>query len=98
MLLDDSTPAGHALVRAFDAGEANSDMMFAAAGTVAPWMASVTFGGPDLRTAYLGSLRGTRIPFSAHLLPGYRWCTGFPQPERRPAYDTRTVRIYKDFS
>lgn len=63
MLLDDSTPAGHDLVRAFDAGKANSDMMFAAAGTIAPWMASVTFGGPDLRTAYLGSLRGTRIPF-----------------------------------
>lgn len=63
MLLDDSTPAGHELVRAFDAGKANSELMFAAAGTVAPWMASVTFGGPDLRTAYLGSLRGTRIPY-----------------------------------
>ncbi|MFM7569392.1 MAG: SMP-30/gluconolactonase/LRE family protein [Betaproteobacteria bacterium] len=62
MLLDDSTPAGHDLVRAFDDGKASSELMFAAAGTIAPWMASVTFGGPDLRTAYLGSLRGTRIP------------------------------------
>lgn len=61
MLLDDSTPAGHDLVRAFDAGRATSELMFAAAGTIAPWMASVTFGGPDLRTVYLGSLRGTRI-------------------------------------
>ncbi|MEO7191556.1 MAG: hypothetical protein ABI051_10925 [Vicinamibacterales bacterium] len=26
-------------------------------------MASVTFGGPDLRTVYIGSLRGTRIPY-----------------------------------
>jgi hypothetical protein len=26
-------------------------------------MASVTFGGPDLRTAYIGSLVGTRIPY-----------------------------------
>lgn len=63
MLLDDSTPAGHALVRAFDAGQATSDMMFAAAGSIAPWMASVTFGGPDLKTVYLGSLRGSCIPY-----------------------------------
>jgi sugar lactone lactonase YvrE len=32
-------------------------------GTIAPWMASVTFGGPDLQTVYIGSLRGTTIPF-----------------------------------
>jgi sugar lactone lactonase YvrE len=32
-------------------------------GTIAPWMASITFGGPDLRTVYIGSLLGTRIPF-----------------------------------
>lgn len=25
-------------------------------------MASVTFGGPDLRTVYLGSLLGNRLP------------------------------------
>ena len=31
-------------------------------GTIAPWLASVTFGGPDLRTAYLGSLKGNRLP------------------------------------
>ena len=28
----------------------------------APWFASVTFGGTDLKTCYIGSLRGTRIP------------------------------------
>jgi len=27
------------------------------------WTASVTFGGPDLRTCYGGSLRGTMIPY-----------------------------------
>lgn len=70
MLMDDSTPAGHELVRAFDAGKATSEMMFAAAGTIAPWMASVTFGGPDLRTVYLGSLRGTRIPYFRSPIPG----------------------------
>jgi hypothetical protein len=25
-------------------------------------MASITFGGPDLRTVYLGSLRGSTLP------------------------------------
>ena len=37
--------------------------MLACGGSVATWMASITFGGPDLRTAYIGSLRGTRIPY-----------------------------------
>ena len=32
-------------------------------GDIAPWLASVTFAGADLRTACLGSLRGTNIPF-----------------------------------
>jgi hypothetical protein len=32
-------------------------------GKLAPWFASVTFGGKDLRTAYIGSLRGNRIPY-----------------------------------
>jgi gluconolactonase len=31
-------------------------------GTLAPMMASVTFGGPDLKTVYLGSLTGARLP------------------------------------
>jgi hypothetical protein len=26
-------------------------------------MASITFGGPDLKTAYIGSLRATSIPY-----------------------------------
>jgi hypothetical protein len=37
--------------------------MAATKGTLAPWMASLTFGGPDLRTVYLGSLMGTTIPY-----------------------------------
>ena len=35
-----------------------------------PWMASVTFGGPDLRTAYIGSLQGFRIPYFQAPVPG----------------------------
>ena len=38
------------------------EIMAACGGTIAPWLASITFGGPDLRTAYLGSLRGTTLP------------------------------------
>ena len=33
-------------------------VMGATAGSIAPLMANVTFGGPDLKTVYLGSLRG----------------------------------------
>ena len=51
MLLDDSTPAGHALVAAFDAGTVTSEKMMAAQGTIAPWMASVTFGGVNPRAS-----------------------------------------------
>ena len=33
-------------------------------------MASVTFGGPDLQTVYIGSLRGKRIPYFRSPIPG----------------------------
>ena len=48
----------------------SSELMMATRGTIAPWMASVTFGGPDLKTVYLGSLMGTRIPYFAAPLAG----------------------------
>jgi hypothetical protein len=38
-------------------------VLFVTGQGLAPWMASVTFGGPDLRTVYIGSLKGTRIPY-----------------------------------
>ena len=38
------------------------DVMLACTGKHASWLASVTFGGPDLSTVYLGSLRATTIP------------------------------------
>ncbi|MFC3655970.1 SMP-30/gluconolactonase/LRE family protein [Xanthomonas hyacinthi] len=37
------------------------DILAQCGGKIAPWLASVTFGGPDLKTAYLGSLKGSRI-------------------------------------
>ncbi len=64
LLLDDGDPAASkALTEAMQAGHVAPELMIKARGTVAPWMASVTFGGPDLRTVYIGSLMGTRIPY-----------------------------------
>jgi gluconolactonase len=64
ILLDDDrgSEAGKALMEAFARDEATPELMLACGGTIAPWFASITFGGPDLRTAYIGSLRGSRIP------------------------------------
>jgi len=45
-------------------------VLFATGRGVAPWMASVTFGGCDLRTVYIGSLRGSRIPYFRAPVPG----------------------------
>ena len=52
-----------ALEQAFFRHEVNHDVLFATGAGVAPWMASVTFGGQDLRTVYIGSLKGSRIPY-----------------------------------
>ncbi|AZO79599.1 MULTISPECIES: SMP-30/gluconolactonase/LRE family protein [unclassified Bosea (in: a-proteobacteria)] len=64
ILLDDDrgSEAGEALMAAFARDEATPELMLACGGTIAPWFASITFGGPDLRTAHIGSLRGSRIP------------------------------------
>jgi gluconolactonase len=63
-LLDDCDPVRREIYdQHFYAGTMTPEVMAATQGTIAPWMASVTFGGPDLRTVYLGSLRGTTIPY-----------------------------------
>jgi gluconolactonase len=70
-LLDDGKPDA---IAAFDAhwaaGTVTPEVMDACKGTLAPWMASVTFGGPDLRTVYLGSLMGSTLPCFHSPLPG----------------------------
>lgn len=64
LLLDDGDPEASAnLLRRMDEGTVRPEDMQRAHGRLAPWMASVTFGGPDLRTVYLGSLLGHRIPW-----------------------------------
>jgi gluconolactonase len=63
-LLDDCDAAQREVYdRHFYAGTMTPEIMAATRGTIAPWMASLTFGGPDLRTVYLGSLMGTTIPY-----------------------------------
>ena len=64
LLLDDGDAAGSRnLLDKMAAGSMTADDMMKARGTLAPWMASITFGGPDLRTVYIGSLMGTTIPY-----------------------------------
>ena len=64
LLLDDGNPAASkTLLDHMAAAAVTPEDMMAARGTIAPWMASITFGGPDLRTVYVGSLMGTTIPF-----------------------------------
>lgn len=62
-LLDDGKPDALALYEAAYAnGSTTPEMMGACRGDLAPLMASLTFGGPDLRTVYLGSLGGNTLP------------------------------------
>ncbi|HEX3803893.1 MAG TPA: SMP-30/gluconolactonase/LRE family protein [Solirubrobacteraceae bacterium] len=62
-LLDDGDPGGVAAFdEAFFAGTMTPEILGGGRGTLAPLMASVTFGGPDLKTVYLGSLMGNTLP------------------------------------
>src|SRR4029453_13925948 len=71
VLLDEGDPAKvGALENAVRRNAVTEDVLFATGQGVAPWMSSVTFGGPDLRTVYIGSLRGKRIPYFQAPVPG----------------------------
>jgi gluconolactonase len=71
VLLDEGDPVKvDALEQAFLRNHVTQDVLFATGRGVAPWMASVTFGGPDLQTVYIGSLKGQRIPHFRAPLPG----------------------------
>lgn len=70
-LLDDGDPERVAAWdRHFFAGTMTPELLGSARGTLAPMMASVTFGGPDLRTVYLGSLMGTALASFRSPVPG----------------------------
>jgi sugar lactone lactonase YvrE len=71
VLLDEGDPAKvEALERQFFANHVTEEVLFATGRGVAPWMASVTFGGADLRTAWIGSLKGNRLPYFRAPAPG----------------------------
>ncbi|NUQ31115.1 MAG: SMP-30/gluconolactonase/LRE family protein [Acidobacteriaceae bacterium] len=64
VLLDEGDPVKvKALEDQFRVGAVTEDVLFATGRGIAPWMASVTFGGPDLKTVYIGSLRAHNIPY-----------------------------------
>jgi gluconolactonase len=71
LLLDEGDPKKvDDLERAFFDGKVNEQVLFTTGQGIAPWMASVTFGGPDLQTIYIGSLKGKRIPYFRAPAPG----------------------------
>jgi gluconolactonase len=71
LLLDQGDPKKvDDLERAFFANEVNERVLFATGQGISPWMASVTFGGPDLQTIYIGSLKGKKIPYFRAPVPG----------------------------
>lgn len=65
IILDDdkNSDPGRKLMEAFRNDGVTPEHMLACGGDIAPWFASITFGGADLRNVYIGSLRGTRIPY-----------------------------------
>lgn len=67
---DNGSAAGKKLLKAFQQDRVTPQMTLECGGTIAPWMASITFGGPDLTTLYIGSLRGTTIPYFTSPVPG----------------------------
>jgi gluconolactonase len=64
MLLDDSNPATKKILfEHFENRTVTGEILASVQGTICPWMSSLTFGGADMQTVYLGSLRGTTIPY-----------------------------------
>ncbi|MEO6964709.1 MAG: SMP-30/gluconolactonase/LRE family protein [Acidobacteriaceae bacterium] len=71
VLLDEGDPKKVGdLEHAFSKNQVDEDVLFATGQGMAPWMASVTFGGPDLQTIYIGSLKGHRVPYFRAPAPG----------------------------
>jgi sugar lactone lactonase YvrE len=59
-----------ALDEAFWENRVTNDILFQTGRGIAPWMASITFGGRDLKTVYVGSLRAKNIPYFASPVAG----------------------------
>jgi sugar lactone lactonase YvrE len=71
ILLDEGDPQKvDRLEQSFVNNHVTEDVLFVTGQGIAPWMASVTFGGPRLETVYIGSLKGKRIPYFRAPVPG----------------------------
>src|ERR1700743_1099039 len=71
VLLDEGDPAKvDALEKQFFANAVNEQVLFTTGEGIAPWLASDTFGGPDIQTIYIGSLKGKKIPYFRAPAPG----------------------------
>jgi gluconolactonase len=71
-LMNDGQPAATARFEdAFAAAvPVPAEIMLACGGPTGNLLTSLAFGGPDLRTVFLGGLRGTEIPFFRSPVPG----------------------------
>ena len=64
IIFDDSSPEEVKMLDdAFQAGTVETELLLQCGGGIATWCASITFGGQDLKTVYVGSLRATNIPY-----------------------------------
>lgn len=64
IIFDDSSPEEVKRMNdAFQKEEVTADLLMEMGGEIATWCASITFGGPDLKTVYVGSLRATNLPY-----------------------------------
>jgi sugar lactone lactonase YvrE len=71
ILLDDApAAASKRLMEAFYKGLATPELMLACGGSIAPWMASITFFGSDLRQVAIGSLRASQLAVFAAPVSG----------------------------
>jgi len=71
-------------------GTVDFEIMLACGGPICTWMPSITFGGADLSTVYLGGLRSTSIPsFRSPVagLPMVHWLPTAPPPRSRLGFD-----------
>jgi sugar lactone lactonase YvrE len=72
ILLDDDrgSAAGVALMEAFERDAVTPELLLSCSGAIAPCFTSITFGGPDLSTVYIGSLGSKRLPAFRSPVPG----------------------------
>jgi sugar lactone lactonase YvrE len=71
ILIDEGDPQKvKDLEDAFWEKRVTNEILFKTGQGIAPWMASVTFGGRDLKTVYIGSLRAKNIPYFSSPVAG----------------------------